>query len=257
MISEAVRPWLFAVLLARLSGEGEVVEAGDTEHGVVDAIALELAVAQDLPALHAGEGVLNTGADLLVRPVVLLFPVREFFAFAALVWDDESGVLVTAVGDGHRRADGGLGTGLLPASGVVPVAGQGPADHDDQAGVGVDDDLMGRGIAVVLRLLGHRVVTGGDQGSVDDEDGVLTESLARLQREHRPEMVDDPVRRRLRYAEERCQLAHRQSSCASTPRPATRGPPAGGSMAVRGAPPPRAHAVPRSPTCRSSAGSAR
>lgn len=37
---------------------------------------------QDLPALHAREGVLDAGSDLLVRPVVFLLPVRESLALA-------------------------------------------------------------------------------------------------------------------------------------------------------------------------------
>jgi hypothetical protein len=49
-----------------LSGEGEVVQAGDAEHGVVNAVVSETAVAEDLPALHAGEGVLDAGAYLPV-----------------------------------------------------------------------------------------------------------------------------------------------------------------------------------------------
>ncbi|GAA0544219.1 hypothetical protein GCM10010390_52890 [Streptomyces mordarskii] len=47
---------------AGLSGEGEVVEAGDAEHRLVDAVAFETAVAEDLPALHPREGVLDAGA---------------------------------------------------------------------------------------------------------------------------------------------------------------------------------------------------
>ncbi len=53
-----------------LSGEGEVVHPGDAEHGVVDAVAFEAAAAEDLPGLHAGEVVLDTGSDLFVGPVV-------------------------------------------------------------------------------------------------------------------------------------------------------------------------------------------
>lgn len=49
------------------------MEAGDSEHGVVDAIASEAAVAEDLPGLHAGEDVLDAGADLFVGLVVGLF----------------------------------------------------------------------------------------------------------------------------------------------------------------------------------------
>ncbi|GAA3499084.1 hypothetical protein GCM10019016_061870 [Streptomyces prasinosporus] len=63
---------------ARLSGESEVVQAGDAEHGVVDAVAFEAAVAEDLPGLHAGEDVLDAGADLLVGLDVFIFPGRQF-----------------------------------------------------------------------------------------------------------------------------------------------------------------------------------
>lgn len=38
---------------ARLSGESEVVQAGDAAHGVVDSVAFEAAVAEDLPELRA------------------------------------------------------------------------------------------------------------------------------------------------------------------------------------------------------------
>ncbi|GHE76174.1 hypothetical protein GCM10017778_72420 [Streptomyces vinaceus] len=91
----------------------------------------------------------------------------------------------------------GIGTGFLPCLAVVAVPGKRPADHDDQSGVGVDDDLVVGGVPVVLRLRGNGVVPGGDQGAVHDEHGVLREPLAGLEREHRPEVVDDPVCRRL------------------------------------------------------------
>jgi hypothetical protein len=50
----------------RSPGEGPLVEAGDAEHGVVDTVTFETAVAKDLPGLHAGEGVLDAGTDLAV-----------------------------------------------------------------------------------------------------------------------------------------------------------------------------------------------
>src|SRR5438128_1254856 len=80
--------------------EDEVVQAGDAEHGVVDTVAFEAAVAQDLPALHAGQGVLDAGVDLAVGGVVLLLPGREFglAAFPA-VRDDQAGAPVAAVRD--------------------------------------------------------------------------------------------------------------------------------------------------------------
>jgi hypothetical protein len=58
----------------RLSAECEVVQADDSAHRVMDAVALQAAVAEDLPGLHAGEGVLDTGADLAVGSVVLFLP---------------------------------------------------------------------------------------------------------------------------------------------------------------------------------------
>src|SRR5690606_27783686 len=112
-----------------LSGEGEVVHAGDAEHGVVYAVAFQAAVAQDLPALHPGEGVLDAGADLLVGAVVLLLPCGQFaLSGGPAVRDDQAGALVAAVRDGRRGAASGFGSGLLPAAGVVAVAGQRPAD---------------------------------------------------------------------------------------------------------------------------------
>jgi len=87
------------------------------------------------------------------------------------------------------------------------VAGDRPADGDDEPGVGVDDDLVVGGVAVILRLLGDRVIPGGDQGAVHDQHGVLAEPLALLERERRAEMVDDAVGGRLRDPEQRGELA--------------------------------------------------
>lgn len=142
-----------------LPGEGEVVQAGDAEHGVVYAVAFEAAVAQDLPGFHPGEGVLDAGADLAVGGVVFLFPGREFgLAFLAAVRDDQAGAPVSAVRDHRGAADGGFRAGQLPRLAVVAVAGQRPADRDDEPGVGVDDDLMVGRVPVILRLLGDLVM---------------------------------------------------------------------------------------------------
>src|SRR5881398_2730437 len=106
-------------------GEGEVVQSGDAEHGVVDAVALEAAVAEDLPGLHAGEGVLDAGADFAVGGVVFLFRVREFdLAGFAAVRDDQAGAAVAAVRDDRWLADGVLRAGQFPRLAVVAVAGQ-------------------------------------------------------------------------------------------------------------------------------------
>jgi hypothetical protein len=154
--------------------------------------------------------VLDTGADLLVGRVVGLFPVGQFFAFAAAVRHDKPCARIATVGDRRRRSDGGLRAGLLPRLAVIAVTGKGPADHHDESGIGVDDDLVVRGVPVVLGLLSDGVVAGGHQGAVDDEHGVLAEPSARPQGKRGTEVVDDPVGRGLRDAEERRELAHRQ-----------------------------------------------
>lgn len=211
MISGSPRAWLITVKPVDLSGEDEVVHPGDTEHSVVDAVAFEAAVAEDLPGLHAGEDVLDPCPDLLVGPVVILFPGWEF-GLAALptVRDDESGARVTAIGDREGLADGGLGAGLLPCLAVVAVPGERSADHDDQAGDGVDDDLVVGGVPIVLRPLGDGVIPGGDQGAVHDEHSVLGEPLAGPKREQGAEVVDDSAGRGLRDAEQRSELSQRQ-----------------------------------------------
>jgi hypothetical protein len=126
------------------------VQAGDAEHGVVDTVAFQAAVAKDLPALHAGEDVLDAGADLAVGGVVFLFPRQEFcLAGLAAVRDDQTGAPVTAVRDHRGTADGILRAGQLPCLAVVAVAGHRPANGDHESGVGIDDDLMIGRIPVV------------------------------------------------------------------------------------------------------------
>lgn len=77
--------------LVELLGENEVVHPGDAEHGVMDAVALEAAVAENLPGLHTGEDVLGAGADLAVRAVVFFFPGREFGLAGFAAVRDEQG----------------------------------------------------------------------------------------------------------------------------------------------------------------------
>lgn len=113
---------------------------------------------------------------------------------------------VAAVSDHGGPAHGVLCSGQLPCLAVVAIPWDRPADGDDQTCVGVDDDLVVGGVPVVLRLLGDRVVTGGDQGAVDNQYGVPPEPLARLQGEQRPEMGDDPVRGGLGNPEQRSEL---------------------------------------------------
>jgi hypothetical protein len=118
------------------------MEACDAEQGVVHAAAFETAVAEDLPRLHTGEGVLDASSNLLMAVVVLLLPLAEVSAGCAAVRDDQAGALVAAVGDRCGRADGGLRPGLLPRLAVVAVAWHWHADGHDEAAVRVDDDLV-------------------------------------------------------------------------------------------------------------------
>src|SRR5690349_17001537 len=67
--------------------------------------------------------------------------------------------------------------GRGPACAILPVARQRSANRDNQAAAGVDDHLVGGGVAVVLGLFGHLVVAGGHQRAVHDEHGVLGEPL--------------------------------------------------------------------------------
>lgn len=62
----------------------EVVHGGDGLDGVAEDVAFLAAVAEDLPVLHAGEGVLDAGADAWVFGVVFLLAAQEG-ALAALL----------------------------------------------------------------------------------------------------------------------------------------------------------------------------
>lgn len=55
-----------------LSRESEVVESGDAEHGLVDAVAAQAAVAEDFEGLHPGEDMFHSGSGPAVDGVVRL-----------------------------------------------------------------------------------------------------------------------------------------------------------------------------------------
>jgi hypothetical protein len=83
----------------------KIAKSKPTEHD------LPFSVTEDLPGLHTGEGVLDTGAHLAVGSVVLFLPGKQFALpeFAA-VWDDQAGAPVAAVGDHRGPAHGILGS---------------------------------------------------------------------------------------------------------------------------------------------------
>lgn len=189
----------------------DAVQMGDAEHRMVHAIALETAVAQNLPGLHPGEGILDSSADRAVRSVVLFLPGRKFaLPRGAAVRDDEPGTSMASVGDHCGVPDGGLRPGQLPCLAVVAVARQRPANHDHQLGVSVDDNLVIRRVPVVLGPLRHRVVAGENQSAVHDEHGALVKPLPGTEREKRPDVPDDAASRGLRDTEERGELPQRQ-----------------------------------------------
>lgn len=106
---------VFADLLFPSSpAEGEVVQAGNAEHCVVNAVAFEAAVTEDLPGLHPGEGVLDAGPDLAVRGVVLLFPCPEFAlaGFGTVKRSAAPSRAVTPAGRARRATAGPTGVTL-------------------------------------------------------------------------------------------------------------------------------------------------
>lgn len=87
---------------------GKVVRMGDAERRAVDAFTLQPAVTEDLPGFHPRKDMLDAGADLLVRAVVLLLPGGQFLARPPAVGHDDSSAGIAAISDGHGLADGSL-----------------------------------------------------------------------------------------------------------------------------------------------------
>lgn len=92
---------------------------------MVEPVSFLAAVAEDFPGLHAGEGVLDTGADASVFGVVLFLAAQEWASGSSAVRDDQYGSRVGAVCDdrcpgrdgGQVRLPLGVGVGLVPGKG--------------------------------------------------------------------------------------------------------------------------------------------
>lgn len=204
------------------------MQAGDAEHGLVHAVALEAAVAEDPPVLQPGQGVLHPGSRPAVDGILRLLlraEVRLTASFA--VRDEQAGAPVSAVGDGRCAATGPVDAGLRKGPTLVAAAGQRQADRHHQAAVGVDDDLQVRRVPVVLAGGSHTAVVGGHQGAIDDVDGVLARPAGRPARwpaEGRGDRgCGRPQTSGLRTA---APPAATSGSCANTLPPAAPGPPA-------------------------------
>ncbi len=74
------------------------MHASDGLDGVVEAVAALPAVAEFLVVLHAGEGVLDMGADLAMLRVVFFLALEQGPSGAFAVRDDQSGVVLSYVG---------------------------------------------------------------------------------------------------------------------------------------------------------------
>ncbi|KUH38262.1 hypothetical protein ATE80_13845 [Streptomyces kanasensis] len=87
-----------------LSGEGQVVEPGDAEDGLVNSVAFKSAVSEDLPVLQPREGVFDPCAGLAVDGVLCFLLWAEVaLASSFAVRDEETSALVAAVRDGGGR----------------------------------------------------------------------------------------------------------------------------------------------------------
>ena len=82
---------------------------------------------------------------------------RQLFARGAAVGHEEAGARIAAVGHRECPAHGGLRARLLPCPAVVAIAGHRLTDHDDQAGIRVNDDLVVGGVPIVLWLFSDAV----------------------------------------------------------------------------------------------------
>ena len=69
---------------ARSAGHGEVAHEGHCTGGVVAAVALASAVAQDVPRLHVRQGVFDFGPDPAVDRVEVFLPAGQRAAVAGL-----------------------------------------------------------------------------------------------------------------------------------------------------------------------------
>lgn len=108
------------------------MHAGDAAHGVVDAVSLEATITQNLPALHAGEDVLDASSHLLVGRVVCDLPVGKFLARAAAMRHHQAGTRIAAVRDRSGGTNRVPGAGFRPCLAVIAVARKRLTDHDDE-----------------------------------------------------------------------------------------------------------------------------
>lgn len=115
--------WTAGAQPARLSVEGQVVQAGNAEHGVVDAVVFDTAATEDVPAFIRVKGVLDAAANSLAGAAVFLRPGRSSSPLVRRCGTTSppagAGLLTTPLGDyldelaelSHRQAAEHAGAG--------------------------------------------------------------------------------------------------------------------------------------------------
>lgn len=106
----------------------------------------------------------DAGSGPAVEGVVGLLLRRERSVFARPVRDEGGCTAIAAVAEGRRVLHGAVHARFPVGTGVMAVAGQWVSGRHGQSCVGVGDDLVVGGIAVVLAGSGHAPVAGRDQG---------------------------------------------------------------------------------------------
>lgn len=122
------------------------------------------------------------------------------------------GAQVGAVCDDRRPGRDGGQVRFSPGVGVGLVPGDGAGGGDHQAAVRIDDDLHVRREPIVAGGRGDRTVADRDQGSVHDPQplDIRDRPRRRLQREKRPQAMNDPADSGRGDPEQRGKLAHRE-----------------------------------------------
>jgi len=173
----------------------EVPGSGDDVEAVVDCVAAAAALPQYLGVLEPGDDVLDAGSDAAACPVVV-------------VAADGPGVVTSRGGD---RCDGPVSAvaeddttieqmrhGVTGHDDIIAVSGPALAGLRHAAPVRADDDLGVEAAAVVVADGGDRLAVHRDQGGVDDPRVVAgVGGGSQCVGQHRHQVMDDPVHRRL------------------------------------------------------------
>lgn len=183
----------------------EVPETDNDLEAVVDGVAAAAALSKDLPILDPGDDMLDASADASVCPVVIV--AHDPAGVVAAGAGDHGDAAVSAVTEDLVLAGEQVCDGCAGNDDIVAVAGPALPGHHHAALVCADDDLGVDAAPVVLADGGVRLVVHRDQGAVDDPrvSRVVVWAGAQHACQHRHQVVDDPVHRRLAGVKQRGQ----------------------------------------------------